>query len=131
MHSDNRPLSPHLQVYKLPLPAVMSISHRISGVALCVGAIGLVYWLVSLATGPAAFEAAQGFMGSFLGKLILFAFSYGLFYHLCNGIRHLFWDAVIGMDIETVYKTGYVVLAASVALTLLTWILVFALGGGA
>lgn len=129
MQTQNRPLSPHLQVYKPQLTSVMSISHRASGVALSIGTLLLVYWLAAAAAGPEAFARAQGIVGSFLGQVILFLFSYALFYHLCNGIRHLFWDAGKGYDIKTAYASGYAVLAVSAALTLLVWIIAFATGG--
>ncbi|MCC5857411.1 MAG: succinate dehydrogenase, cytochrome b556 subunit [Ectothiorhodospiraceae bacterium] len=129
MQTQNRPLSPHLQVYKPQLTSIMSISHRASGVALSLGILLLVYWLAAAAAGPDAFARAQGIVGSFLGQVILFLFSYALFYHLCNGIRHLFWDAGKGFELKTAYASGYAVLAVSAALTLLVWIIAFATGG--
>src|SRR5690348_15437891 len=86
-----RPLSPHLQVYRLPLTAVMSITHRITGVGLSLGLIVVTVWLVAAAYGPEAYDAFAGFMVSWLGLLILLGFSLALFFHLCNGIRHLLW----------------------------------------
>ena len=85
MRSDPRPLSPHLQVYRWQLTSVLSILHRVTGVALTVGTILLVWWLVAAANGPDSFEAAQGFLGSPIGLLLLFGWSVALFYHLCNG----------------------------------------------
>ncbi len=122
MPARNRPLSPHLQVYKPQLTSVLSITHRATGVALAVGLIGLVYWLVSLAAGPQAYAEAQQLLGSWLGKLVLFGFSFALFYHMCNGVRHLFWDAGMGFELETVYASGWAVVAVSVAMTVVTWI---------
>lgn len=122
MQPANRPLSPHLQVYKLPLLAVLSISHRISGVAMFLGALFLIYWLAALASGPAAFEAAQEFFGHLLVQLILIVASYALFYHLCNGIRHLFWDVGKGFEIEVAERTGRLVLVAAGVLTALVWL---------
>ncbi len=129
MQTQNRPLSPHLQIYKLPMTAKMSISHRASGAALSLGTLLLVYWLAAAAAGPEAFARAQGIVGSFLGQVILFVFSYALFYHMCNGIRHLFWDAGRGYDLKTTDASGYAVLAVSAALTLLVWIIAIATGG--
>ena len=83
----------------------------------------LVYWLAAAAGGPESFESAQGFFGSFFGQLILFAWSIVLFYHLCNGIRHLFWDAGLGFELPEVYRSGWVVVGATGVLTLLTWII--------
>ncbi|MCP1675915.1 succinate dehydrogenase / fumarate reductase cytochrome b subunit [Natronocella acetinitrilica] len=95
------------------------------------GSVLLIYWLASAAAGPEAFARAQGLLGSFLGKLVLFAFTYALFYHLCNGIRHLFWDAGHGFEIGTAYLTGYWVIGVAAALTVLVWIAALATGGGA
>lgn len=122
MPARNRPLSPHLQVYKPQLTSVLSITHRATGVALAVGLIGLVYWLMSLAAGPQAYAAAQQVLGSWFGKLVLFGFSFALFYHMCNGVRHLFWDAGMGFELETVYASGWAVVVVSVAMTVVTWI---------
>lgn len=122
MPARNRPLSPHLQVYKPQLTSVLSITHRATGVALAVGLIGLVYWLMSLAAGPQAYAAAQQVLGSWFGKLVLFGCSFALFYHMCNGVRHLFWDAGMGFELETVYASGWAVVVVSVAMTVVTWI---------
>ena len=103
MRSDPRPLSPHLQVYRWQLTSVLSILHRLTGVALTVGTILLVWWLVSAANGPDLFELAQGFLGSPIGLLLLFGWSVALFYHLCNGLRHLWWDTGSGLDLRSVY----------------------------
>ncbi len=122
MSSANRPLSPHLQVYRLPLLAILSISHRMTGVAMSVSALFLVYWLAAMASGPAAFEAAQGFFGHIIVQLILIAASYALFYHLCNGIRHLFWDAGKGFEVAVAERSGRLVLVAAGVLTALVWL---------
>lgn len=124
----NRPLSPHLQIYRPQWTMALSISHRITGVALAIGTLLLVYWLAAAASGPEAFTAAQDLVGSFLGRLLLFGWTFALFYHLCNGIRHLVWDAGHGFELETAYRSGLAVLAGSVLLTLLFWILGYALG---
>ncbi len=124
MATDRRPLSPHLQVYRPQLTSVLSITHRVTGVALAVGTLLLVYWLAAVALGPEAYAQAQSVLGSKLGQLLLFLWTWALFYHLCNGIRHLFWDAGYGFEIPTVYKSGKAVLIASVVLTLLLWIVI-------
>ena len=116
-----RPLSPHLQVYRPQLTSVLSITHRATGVALAVGTLLLVWWLVAAATGPEAFATAQSFIGSWLGLLLLLGWTASLFFHLCNGIRHLFWDAGKGFELKTTYASGWVVLAATVVLTVLAW----------
>ena len=122
MSRAKRPLSPHLQVYRPQLTSVLSITHRLSGVALGVGTLLLVYWLASAAAGPEAFENAQSFVGSFLGRLLLFGWTLGLFFHLCNGIRHLFWDIGMGFELDDVYRSGWTVVVATAVLSLLTWI---------
>jgi len=123
MESSQRPLSPHLQIYRPQLTSILSISHRAAGVALSVGALLLVCWIISAAAGPAAFTALQHFLGSWLGLLILFGWTVALFYHLANGIRHLFWDAGYGYELKTAYASGYAVLAATAVLTALAWII--------
>lgn len=126
-----RPLSPHLQIYRWRFTMLLSILHRATGVALSAGALLLVYWLVAAASGPEAFAAAQGFIGSWFGYLLLLGFSYSLFYHLCNGVRHLFWDAGYGYELDTAYKSALAVIGVSVALTALAWIVGLAMRGGA
>lgn len=121
MQGQNRPLSPHLQVYKPQLTSSLSILHRITGVALAMGTLLLVYWLVAAASGAGAYESAQGFFGSFFGQLILFGWSIALFYHLANGIRHLFWDAGLGFELPEVYRSGWMVVVATAVLTLASW----------
>jgi succinate dehydrogenase / fumarate reductase cytochrome b subunit len=125
MKSVARPLSPHLQIYRWQLTSVLSILHRATGIALAVGTLFLVCWLIAAASGPEAYERLQGFNGSWLGLLLLLGWSFALFYHLCNGIRHLGWDSGWGLDLPTTYKTGWTVVAASAALTLIAWILGF------
>ncbi len=130
MTAENRPLSPHLQIYRPQLTSVLSILHRLTGIALAAGTLLLVWWLVAVAAGPAAFETVQGFIGSWFGRALLLGWSYALFYHLANGIRHLAWDAGWGFELKTVYLTGWTVIWASVALTLLAWILGYSRRGG-
>ncbi len=128
MGNPNRPLSPHLQIYKPQLTAVLSIAHRGSGVFLVIGTLLLVYWLTALAQGPESYARAQSFLGSGLG-LILLPWVFALFYHLCNGIRHLFWDIGVGFDIATVYRSGKMVVVAAFALTLIAFAMAFAMRG--
>ncbi|HKJ94310.1 MAG TPA: succinate dehydrogenase, cytochrome b556 subunit [Gammaproteobacteria bacterium] len=125
MQTDNRPLSPHLQIYRLPLTAITSILHRISGAALVLGTLVLTYWLVAAAGGPESYATAQAVLGNFLVQLLMFAWTYAVFYHMCNGIRHLFWDAGHGFDLTTARNTGLVAFAAAGVLTVLAWIIVF------
>lgn len=122
MMSDPRPLSPHLQIYRWQLTSVMSILHRASGIALAVGTILLVSWLGAASDGPGPYAALQHFLGSWLGLLLLFGWSVALFYHLCNGIRHLVWDTGRGLELRSVYAGGWIVLAATAGLTIVAWV---------
>ena len=122
MTTKERPLSPHLQVYRPQLTSVLSILHRITGTALAVGLLLLVCWLLAVATGAGFYDAVQAFNASWLGRALLFGWSFALFYHLCNGIRHLAWDAGYGYEMVAVNRSGWMVVAASVALTVLAWI---------
>jgi succinate dehydrogenase / fumarate reductase, cytochrome b subunit len=117
-----RPLSPHLQIYKPQISTATSIFHRITGCALSVGLLLMVWWLVAAATGPRAFAAAQGFVGSPIGLILMFGWTLALWYHFCNGIRHLFWDAGFGFDIKTSHRNAYAVVIATVVLTVLSWV---------
>lgn len=121
MTSRNRPLSPHLQIYRLPLLAIMSITHRATGVALSIGTLLLAYWLGSAAYGPTAYAQASSLIGSPIGYLLLLGWSVALFYHLSNGIRHLLWDAGWGFELPQAYKSGYFVLGTTAVLTVVTW----------
>ena len=131
MSSSNRPLSPHLDVYKLPLSAVISIVHRGTGAFLTMGTLVLVWWLMALAGGEEAFMSAQSFMGSFFGRLILFGWSFALFFHLCNGVGHLIWDVGYGFEKDTVEKSSLMVLGVAGFLTFFIWIIAFSFGVGA
>lgn len=122
-----RPLSPHLQVYRLPLVAILSITHRITGVGNSIGLLLMTAWLVSAASGPEAYEGMMAFLGSFFGRFLLFCWTLSVFYHLCNGIRHLLWDVGYGLDLRDAYKSGYAVMIGAVVLTLATWVLGYAL----
>ena len=126
----NRPISPHLQVYRPQLTSVLSILHRITGVALAVGTILLVYWLIAAASGPEAFASAEALIGSWLGRILLFGWTFALYFHLTNGMRHLFWDAGFGFELKTVYASGWTVVALAAVLTLVSFVAGFALTGG-
>ncbi len=130
MTQDKRPLSPHLQVYRWQLTSVLSITHRGTGILLTLGTLLLVYWLLAIAAGPGAYESAQALLGSWLGKAVLFLWTLALYYHLCNGIRHLFWDAGFGFELKTVYASGMAVVIATVVLTVVTWIIAMSVPGG-
>ena len=123
MTSSNRPLSPHLQVYRPQLTSILSITHRATGIALSFGIILLIAWILATAAGENYFKTVNSIITSWLGKLVLVGFTWALFYHLCNGVRHLFWDAGFGFELSTVYKSGYATVAASVLLTAAAWII--------
>src|SRR5712664_3614319 len=114
-----RPLSPHLQVYRWQLTSVMSILHRATGIALSLGAILLVWWLGAASDGPEPYAAVQRFLGSWIGLLLLFGWSLALYYHLCNGIRHLVWDTGYALDLRSTYLGGWLVLGGTAALKLI------------
>jgi succinate dehydrogenase / fumarate reductase cytochrome b subunit len=122
MRSADRPLSPHIQIYRWQLTSVLSILHRATGVGLSAGTILLVWWLVAAASGPDSYEGVQEFLGSWLGLLLLFLWTWSLFYHLCNGIRHLVWDSGHALDLKSTYLGGWVVVGATAALTLAAWV---------
>ena len=126
-----RPLSPHLTVYRPQLTSVLSILHRMTGVVLAGGAAMLCAWLLTAAAGPRYYAWTEWFLTSWLGYALLAAWSWCLFYHLCNGIRHLFWDAGLGFSLKATYASGAAVVAASAALTGLSWGLGLACGGAA
>lgn len=106
-----RPLSPHLQVYRWQITMTMSILHRATGVALAVGAFALVWWVLALSAGPDAYATFRECAGSLFGQLVLFGFVFCLIYHFFNGIRHLFWDIGWGLEIPKFYASGWTVLA--------------------
>jgi len=122
----DRPLSPHLQIYKMQWTATLSILHRLTGVALAFGTLLLVWWLAAAATGADAYATVQGFMGSWIGIVVLIGWSFALYYHLSNGIRHLFWDAGIGLELGPARLTGYLAVIAAAGLTVLSAIIAFA-----
>ncbi len=121
MATDNRPLSPHLQVYRPQLTSVLSISHRITGIALSAGTVIVVFWLLALASGPERFDQLTAVLSHPLGLIGLAVWSFCLFYHLLNGIRHLFWDAGWLLDLRGAYASGWAVVVLSVVLTAVIW----------
>jgi len=129
MATRERPLSPHLQVYRWQITMVMSILHRASGVLLTIGILGLAWWLLALAEGGESWARASAVVASPIGLLLLFGFSLALVYHLLNGLRHLLWDIGWGFEIPEVYRTGWVVAVLTVVFTAAIWFA--ALGGHA
>lgn len=120
MTGPQTPLSPFLQ-YRPQLTSVLSITHRITGVLLCAGAVLLSLWLVAIAAGAETYAAISGHIAAWYGRFVIFGFVFSLYYHLCNGIRHLFWDMGLGLEITTAYRSGYVVVVATLLLTIVTF----------
>jgi succinate dehydrogenase / fumarate reductase cytochrome b subunit len=120
--SSARPLSPHLQVYRLPLAAWLSITHRITGIGLTLGTLLLTWWVAAAAYGEESYNVFAGFISSPFGLFILFGFSVALFYHLCNGLRHLLWDIGKNFSIAATKTSNTFVLAGTVILTAIAWL---------
>lgn len=129
MADTQRPLSPHLQVYRWQVQMVSSILHRATGVALAVGSLLVVCALLQLAAGESSFNHFRSLVGSPVGQVLLVGWSWALFYHLCNGIRHLVQDAGLGYDIPQFVRSSWLSVAGSVVLTVLVWAYVLTTGG--
>ena len=121
----NRPLSPHISIYRPTLTMMMSIVHRITGGALYLGTLLLVWWLSAAAAGPNAYAAVQWVMETLVGRLILFGYTWALIHHMLGGIRHLIWDIGSGFDLPSVERGARMTLAASVIITVVLWIIGF------
>jgi succinate dehydrogenase / fumarate reductase cytochrome b subunit len=117
-----RPTSPHLQIYRWQIGNTLSILHRITGAVLAVGVVGLSYWLVAIAGGPQSYAGAARILGSPVGVLFLIGWSFAFYFHLLNGVRHLFWDAGRGFERTQRHASGWFAVAGSVILTLCTWV---------
>ena len=120
---DNRPLSPHLSIHKKVLTAVLSIFHRLSGIFLTIGSFFLVFWFLSVLIGENFYNYFQIISSNFIFKVILFFWTLAFFYHLFNGIRYLFWSFSLGMDLKTVYLSGYIVSLLTIIATIIVWYL--------
>lgn len=118
-----RPLSPHLSVYKMIPTMAMSIAHRITGIGLYAGTILVAWWLIAAASGPAYFDLVSGFFGSWFGMLILFGYTWALLHHMLGGLRHFIWDAGYMFEKQTSTKLAYATMIGSVSLTVLVWII--------
>jgi succinate dehydrogenase / fumarate reductase cytochrome b subunit len=128
MNPNDRPLSPHLSIYRWPVTMVSSILHRATGIAMSVGFILFSFWLADAASGPDAYAVFVGAVGSTLGCILLVGWSWAFFYHLANGIRHLVWDTGRGLEKEQATASAWFVIVASVVLTGLFWALVAGAG---
>ena len=124
MSNTERPLSPHLSIYRWPITMTLSILHRATGVALSVGFVLLVFWLADAASGPDAYAVFTTAMGSMIGRLLLIGWSWAFFYHLSNGIRHLVWDTGRGLEKGQATASAWFVLVTSIVLTAGLWAVV-------
>jgi len=131
MADTRRPLSPHIQIYKWQVQMMTSILHRATGIALAVGTLLVVWGLLSLAAGEAAFDQFKVCMGSPLGVILLVGWSWSLFYHLCNGIRHLVQDTGAGYAIPQFVRSSWLSVIVSLVLVILVWAYVLTAGGAA
>jgi len=122
MSQASRPLSPHLQVYRWQISSTLSILHRLTGIALSVGALALVSWLLALASGQGSYAQFSWAFTSLPGQLFLIGWTFCFFYHLCNGLRHLAWDAGYGFDKSVARRSGIAVVTAASLLTIGFWI---------
>jgi succinate dehydrogenase / fumarate reductase cytochrome b subunit len=120
-----RPLSPHLQIYRRTLTMMMSIIHRATGIALYAGTLLLVWWLIAAATSDAYFDMVQAVFGSWIGRLVLFGFTWALVHHVAGGIRHLIWDTGRAFDLPTVEVVARITLAASIIITIALWVIAY------
>jgi len=125
-----RPLSPHLQTYRWTLTMAMSIFHRATGVAMYVGTLLIAWWLLATASGPTAYAYVQGFFDSWIGRLILFGYTWALIHHLLSGLRHLVWDLGHGFGPSEREWLTRAALIGGIVLTILLWIVGYAMGGG-
>ena len=124
-----RPLSPNIQIYRPQLTSVLSILNRIPGILLSACAVALVVWLVAAAGGPQTYSPVQAAIASWIGQIVLFGATFAFFLHLCGGIRHLIWDTVHGFELRSIYISGWVVVVASVVLTVAAWVVSASMGG--
>lgn len=125
MTTGNRPLSPHMKIYKFPLNGLMSGAHRVTGILLSMGTFLFAYWLISAAYGADSYATAQAFLGSWLGQLMLMGWTFCLYYHLVNGVRHLLWDTGKYLEKEDLISTGRVGIAVTALLTIGTFIIAY------
>lgn len=121
MSKNDRPLSPHLSIYRWPITMTTSILHRATGIAMSFGFLILVVWLFDAATGPDAYNVFAGYMSTIIGRILLFGWSFAFFYHLSNGIRHLVWDSGRGFEKSTTSASSWFVLILPVVLTGAFW----------
>ncbi|MBL95607.1 MAG: Succinate dehydrogenase cytochrome b556 subunit [Alphaproteobacteria bacterium MarineAlpha3_Bin5] len=130
MGSDNgRPISPHLQIYRPQITSILSITHRFTGIILSFGACLLFYWLTAASLGVEAYNTAQSILSSWIGKFVMLGVVFSVWYHLANGIRHLFWDIGVGFELTTLRFSGLIVVISSGLLTFGTYMACYILMG--
>ncbi|KIZ35441.1 MULTISPECIES: succinate dehydrogenase, cytochrome b556 subunit [Rhodopseudomonas] len=125
-----RPLSPHMQAYRWSLTMALSIVHRITGIALYFGTLLLAWWLIAAAAGPGPYSTVQAFTGSWIGRLVLFGYTWALMHHMLSGVRHFIWDLGYGFKTADREWLTWAALIGGVMLTVLLWIVAYTLGGG-
>ncbi len=125
----NRPISPHLQIYRPMLTMMMSIVHRITGVALYFGTLLLLWWLIAAAAGPNPYADVQWFMATVIGRLILFGYTWAILHHMFGGIRHLIWDTGRGLGPNEREWLTVATLIGSIGLTIVIWLVAYLMGG--
>jgi len=124
-----RPLSPHLQIYRFTITMAMSIIHRITGVGLYFGTALLAWWLIATATGPEAYAQFQAVAGSWIGQLVLFGFTWALIHHLLSGVRYFFWDSIRGFELKTADLMSWAAAIGGLVLTVAVWVVAYGLRG--
>lgn len=125
-----RPISPHLQIYRPMLTMMMSIVHRITGAALYFGLLLIAWWLIAAASGPNAYANFEAFIGSFIGRVVLFGYTWALLHHMLGGIRHLIWDTLHGFGPAEREWLTVATLIGSISLTLVAWVVGYLAMGG-
>jgi succinate dehydrogenase cytochrome b subunit len=125
-----RPLSPHLQIYRLTLTMMMSGLHRITGMALYFGTVLLVWWLIAIASGPNAYGTVQWLMGTLIGRLVLLGYSFALLHHALGGVRHLIWDTIHGLEPNDREWLAGATIVGSLGLTAILWVIGYMITGG-
>ena len=121
LETSRLPLSPHLQIWRWQLPMTLSLLHRISGIGLAFGVFMLLWMLMSLAAGEVAYARFYNFSATPLGLFMIFCWSAGLFYHICNGVRHLSWDCGYLLELKNAYRSGYAAMGVGIFLLVMTW----------
>lgn len=124
-----RPLSPHMTIYRWPMTMAMSIAHRVTGTGLYFGMILFAWWLLAVAAGPNAYATFQSVVGSWIGRLVLFGYTWALIHHMLGGIRHLIWDTGTGLDKKSIEIFAWATLLGSITLTILLWLVGYCIRG--